>query len=100
MAVTSTETVARWIFTLQRGDEQTTRTINVPNPKTGEEDLQTILDTVAQNIVGQSAVAARGNKIIQPSNWRDSNTTEEEWTTTDVKLEIVSTSVTPYTKSE
>lgn len=86
----------RLIFDLQRGDETTTRTIDIPYPKaTDAEGIQDLVNST------KSTYTNEGNRtFIQPSNWRDANLSEEQWTTVGVRYEYVTTvtnEVTPDT---
>lgn len=91
------KTTGRLIFSLQRGDEATTRTIDVPYPKTDAESLQTAVNEANARFTTSTNAQ---NLIIQPAIWRDSNDTEAQWTTTGVSYEIVTTTTTPVTPDE
>lgn len=97
VGLTETKTVGRVIVHLERGEDTTTRTLDVAYPKTedGEGvDLQALVDTI------NSTLTSTGMKyFIQPANWRDTNVQEEQWTTTLAEYEIVTTSTTPITPS-
>lgn len=88
------KTTGRLIFTLQRGEEETTRSIDVPFPKTDAENLQTAVNEA--NTRFTSSTQAQ-NLVIQPATWRDTNSQEEQWTTVGVSYEIVTTTTTPVT---
>ncbi len=95
IGVDEIRTVGRLIFNLRRGDEETTRTIDIAYPITDPEDPQTLQNAVnAANTTYTSGTMAL---FIQPANWRDSNATEEQWTTTGVHYEIVTTVTRPIT---
>ena len=95
VGITTTKTTGKLIFELERDEEKTTRSIDVPFPKTdtSSETLQSAIDSINTAFTTASSVAA--NYIVQPANWRDTNTTEEQWTTTRVYYEITTTSSTP-----
>jgi len=88
------KTTGRLIFTLQRGDEETTRTIDIPFPKTDAENLQTAVNEANTRFTTSNLAQ---NLIVQPATWRDNNDTEAQWTTTGVSYEIVTTTTTPIT---
>lgn len=98
IGVSEVKTVGRLIFDLQRGDVTTSRSIDIPYPKTDADDmaeLQTLVN--AANADYATATTAYMNVFVQPANWRDTNTAEEQWTTTGVRYEIVTTTTTPIT---
>ena len=96
VGVTEVKTVGRLIFDLQRGDETTSRSIDIPYPKTDDTaELQTLVNTANAEYV--TAATAYMNVFVQPASWRDTNTAEEQWTTTGVRYEIVETTTTPIT---
>lgn len=80
------------IVTLQRGDEITERTINMPFPVIDDEQAQTMIATANASLTASTGGI---NKLLQPVGWRDTNATEEEWTTTGVRYEIIITETTP-----
>lgn len=86
-------TEGKWVFTLERDEEKTTRSITIVNPVTTEESVQTKVNTVNAKLADTTA---RYNKIIQPSNWRDDNAEENEWTATKAEYFIIRTQTTPY----
>ena len=86
-------TEGKWVFTLERGEEKTTRSIAIVNPVTTEQSVQAKVNAVNEKIADQSI---RYNKVIQPSNWRDDNDEDEEWTTTKAEYFIIRTQTTPY----
>lgn len=94
VGVTEIKTVGRLIFDLERGEEKTTRTLDIPYPKTEDENLQTYVNET--NAVFSSNTNLM-NTFIQPANWRDTNVIENQWMTTRVSYEIVTTSTTPIT---
>lgn len=91
------KTTGRLIFSLRRGDEEATRAIDIPYPKTDAENLQTAVNEVNERFTTSTSGQ---NLIIQPATWRDSNTQEEQWTTVGVSYEIVTTTTTPVTPDE
>lgn len=92
--VTVIKTTGRLIFELERGDEKTTRSLDVPYPKTDLESTE--LQEAVNNMNKQFTSAENSmNIFIQPANWRDANIAEEQWTTTRVSYEIVVTTTTP-----
>lgn len=94
VGVITFKTVGRLIFDLQRGEEETSRSIEIPYPLTDgtSSDLQNAVNTA--NGIYASSVNGM-NLLVQPANWRDTNLTEEQWTTTGVHYEIVETTTTP-----
>jgi len=91
IGITTTKTSGRLVFELSRGEDTTTRSIDVPYPKTNVESLQSSIDSVNSVFASDNSM----NTCIQPATWRDNNVTEEQWTTTRVYYEVVVTSVTP-----
>lgn len=90
---TEIKTIGRLVFDLARGEETTTRSVEIPNPMT-ETSAATVQAAVNEaNSIYTSDTNAM-NILIQPSNWRDDNNTEQQWTTTGVHYEIVLTSIT------
>lgn len=94
VGISVTKVVGRLIFDLRRDEDETTRSIDIPFPKTevSSEELQTAVNTANTTFTDSSNAM---NTFIQPANWRDTNTAEEQWTTTGVRYEIVSTTTTP-----
>lgn len=92
--ITIVKTTGRLIFDLERDGETTTRTLDIPFAKDSTaENLQTYVNNV--NYAFTKEDTFRTNMIIQPANWRDTNTAEEQWITKGVHYEIVRTSTTP-----
>lgn len=87
----------RLIFDLQRGNETTSRTIEVPFANTDGQEMQQYVNAANTNFTNS---ANSMNVCIQPANWRDTNITEQQWTTTGVRYEIVTTTTTPITPDE
>lgn len=97
MAVGTTiiKTTGRLVFELERGEDKTTRSIEVPFPKT---DTTGDAGVALQNAVDSinSALSVENfDLFIQPANWRDTNVTEEQWKTTKISYEVVTTTSTP-----
>lgn len=94
VGISVTKVVGRLIFDLRRDEDEITRSIDIPFPKTevSSEELQTAVNTANTTFTDSSNAM---NTFIQPANWRDTNTAEEQWTTTGVRYEIVSTTTTP-----
>ena len=86
------KTTGKVVFSLQRGDETTTRTVDVPYPKTDAESVESIVS--ALNTTFTSSTQGQ-NLLIQPANWRDDNVEEKAWTTTGLVYEITTTTTTP-----
>lgn len=90
-------TIGRMVFELTRGEEKTTRTIDVPYAKTdtSQAEIQTAVNDVNYDFV----VNAQNNfdTFIQPAAWRDTNDTEEQWTSTGFYYEVVETITTQIT---
>lgn len=87
-------TTGKVIFSLQRGEETTTRSIDIPYPKTDAESVESIVS--ALNTTFTSSANAQ-NLLIQPASWRDDNVSENSWTTTGLIYEITTTTTTPVT---
>ena len=87
------KTEGKWTFTLERGGEKVERTIN--NPYTVGLDNENTQDAVNAAYEYFTSSTDRKNKIIQPTNWRDENDSEEEWTTTNVRYDIIVTQTRP-----
>lgn len=89
-------TTGRLVFDLVRGADTTTRAIDIPFP---------LIDSTSQdlqNLVNQANTTYTNteysmNKFVQPAGWRDTNVSEEQWTTTGVHYEIVTVTTTPVT---
>lgn len=83
------ETAYSMTFTLNlvRGGETAKRTLNFDY--SGEPTAESIGST-AQNWL------TNYNKLIQPSNWRDSDAAEEEWTTIGITPSAKVTTTTTY----
>lgn len=100
IGITEVKTTGRLIFDLQRGTgeaaETTSRSIDIAYPITDEqsETLQASVDWANSTFTDSSN---QMNIFIQPANWRDMNIAEEQWTTTGVRYEIVTTTTTPIT---
>lgn len=84
-------------FTLQRGEETTSRTIQVPATTNDvtltDEALLTAAETWATTYMtsyanGSGTITGAGS-LIQPSTWRDENISEEAFTCTSVDPEVV-----------
>lgn len=94
MATSVIESYGRWTFELVKDDETTTRTINVPYPKdpvSAESAIENAV-SLAKNLFASEVY----NTMIQPSNWRDDNDTEEQWTVAGLKYEVIQTITTPF----
>lgn len=86
----------RILFDLTRGNETTTRSIDVAYPihdMADQASIQSALDTLNTKFTSSENSA---NIFIQPANWRDTNRTEETWTTTGVRYEMITTTITPF----
>ena len=92
VGVSTTKINGRLIFDLVRDGETTSRAIEIPYSKQENEFLQTAVNQ-ADSIFASST--GNMNLFIQPANWRDSNDVEEQWTTTGVRYELISTTTTP-----
>ena len=95
--VTTVKTTGRVVFELVRNGETTTRQIEIPYAKNDAEAVQSYVNTLNSTFTNAetSGGNASMNLAIQPANWRDTNVVEEQWTTTGVHYEIVTTSITP-----
>lgn len=94
---TTVKTVGRLIFELERGEEQTARSIDIPFPRVDVQGLQTIIDQINSRFT--SATEAM-NVFVQPSSWRDEQAEEDQWRTVNVRYEIIETATTPITPTE
>lgn len=94
-----TKSSGRIIFDLVRDGETTTRVIEVPFPLTdsSSEAIQTAVNTADSLFTSSDNYQ---NVYMQPSNWRDNNLAEEQWTTTGVHYEIITTTTTPIEPDE
>lgn len=92
------KTIGRMVFELTRDDEQTTRTIDIPYAKTDttSADIQAAVNN-ARNVFVTGRATNGYDTFIQPAAWRDTNETEEQWTTTGFYYEIVETITTQIT---
>lgn len=95
------KTSGRVVFSLQRTNdtevERTTRSIDIAYPITDTESLQSAVNTADSVFTDASN---QMNVFIQPANWRDNNQTEEQWTTTGVYYEAITTTTTPVMPDE
>lgn len=89
VGVDTIKTVGRLVFELARDGETTSRNIDIPYPVTDETQAQSAINNINADFVG--------GVIIQPANWRDEDVDENNWTTTAVRYEIVTTATTPIT---
>ncbi len=69
---------------LTRGDEETTRSFNLPAPKELITDLQDGFDTFIALFHTGGTYANTINWLFQPTNWRDTDDDEEAWQCADV----------------
>lgn len=97
IGVDTIKTVGRLVFDLERGTEKTSRQIDMANPIVDPENVQAAVN--AANATYTNATNQM-NTFIQPANWRDSNVTEQQWTTTGLRYEIVTTAITPVEPDE
>ena len=93
---TITEYSGRVVFDLTRGNETTTRSIDVAYPMYDMADQESIQAAVDALNTKYTSAENSANIFIQPANWRDTNRTEETWTTTGVHYEMITTSITPF----
>lgn len=96
MAIGTTEVkvTGRLIFALRRGDEETSRSIDIPFP-INDPDAEGLQDKI--NSANTLFTGAAMNTFVQPTTWRDNNLAEAQWTTTGVYYEITELSTTPIT---
>ena len=96
VGVDEIKTIGRWVFDLERGEDTTTRTIEIPYPitDTSTEEIQTKV-----NVLNNEYTSSQYNLniFIQPANWRDANIAEEQWVTKRVRYEVVTTTISPVT---
>lgn len=84
----------RWVFDLERGEETTTRTIDIPYPNTDTSSTE-LQDAINQMNTEYTSDQYKMNVFIQPANWRDTNIAEEQWVTKGVHYEVVTTTISP-----
>lgn len=87
------KTEGRWVFTLSKTDSDgtkiTEREITNPFPKNqGYDPSQADINAAVAYFTSDTN---RRNKIVQPNTWRDLDQNEGEWTTTDVRYEMITT---------
>lgn len=82
-------------LSLQRGNDTASRSFSVDNPR-----LSTTTDVSAefQNRLQalRNFLLGEGNTLIQPTSWRDSDNTEEEWTTVDVQFQTTMAAIVDW----
>lgn len=93
---TTVDYSGRVVFDLVRGNETTTRSIEVAYPMYDMADQESIQAAVDALNAKYTSSENSANIFIQPANWRDTNRTEETWTTTGVHYEMITTSITPF----
>lgn len=91
------KTTGRLVFELERDEEQTTRTLEIPNPLLTPEDVQAAINETNTRF---TSATDQMNVFMQPANWRDTNVAELQWTTKKVHYEIVQTVTTPIEPDE
>lgn len=94
VGVTEIKTVCRLVFDLERDEETTSRSIEIPYGLT--EDSSAALQQ-AINATNTKYTSSSYNVMIQPANWRDNNIAEEQWVTKGVRYEISTVTTTPIT---
>ena len=84
-------------FPLTRGDEETSRSINLPVPK----ELITSIETAFNGLIAQYSAGGSHEGVLrwlfQPTNWRDTDDAEEAWECADpakITYEVVETTRT------
>lgn len=88
MAATTTTTYTlSFSLNLVRGGETAKRTLTFDYVG---ELTESAINTVAQQWL------TNYNKLVQPSNWRDSDATEEEWATIGITPATKTTTTTTY----
>lgn len=96
IGISETKVTGRLIFDMVRGEEKTSRSIDVPFPKVDTVDPAAAASLqAAVNDFNNSFTTNPYNLFVQPANWRDSNASEEQWSTTQVHYEISSVTTTP-----
>lgn len=88
IGVDVTKVTGRLVFELSRDDERTTRSIEIPYPIENNASLQSAVDAANALYTNSSE---QMNLFVQPSTWRDTNSSEESWATTGVYYEKVTT---------
>lgn len=88
VGVDVTRITGRLVFELQRGNDTTTRSIDIPYPISDVESLQAAVDAASAIYTSE---ANQMNIFVQPSTWRDTNSSEESWTTTGLYYEKITT---------
>lgn len=97
VGVDEVRVTGRLVFDLARGSERTARVIEIPNAITDAEAVQTAVNKAESVYAGS---AQQMNLFVQPLTWRDTNSSEAQWTTTGVHYEIVTTVITPVEPDE
>lgn len=87
------KTEGRWVFTLSKTDSEGTKTTEreIVNPFPKAQGYDPDQEEINAAVAYFTSDTNRRNKIIQPNTWRDSDETEGEWTTTDVRYEKIIT---------
>lgn len=97
LGISVTKLTGKLVFDLERGEDKTTRTIEVPNAITdtvSEESISS-LQAAINTMNNDFAVSGGANSyFIQPANWRDTNVAEEQWKTVGVRYEVSSVTTT------
>lgn len=87
MATTTTTYTLSFTLNMVRGGDTAKRTLSFDYTGTLTEQA---VEAVAQQWLSQY------NKLVQPTNWRDSDTAEEEWTTIGITPASKTTETTTY----
>ena len=93
------KTDGQWVFELQLDGVTKERKLAVPYPVASDNaNTQTAVNNAYEFFTSSTN---RQNKIVQPSDWRDEDYTEDEWTTTGLRFEHITTQthVTDYDPS-
>lgn len=81
------------ICTMQRGTDTTSRSFSIDDAlyeAGGQAAVR--FKTAAADLA--NFLTGEGNTLIQPTGWRDSDSTEAEWTTTSVEIKTISSVTT------
>lgn len=82
-------------FDFARGGSTASRNFSIDNPIRTAEGISAAKAFREEMLGGGSMFSIiNPQKFIQPTNWRDTDETEEEWTTTDISITYVDTTTT------
>lgn len=85
-------TTGRLVFELTRDGEQTTRAMDIAFPSDDADAIQAQVNAANATFTEASNSF---NVFVQPANWRDTASSEAQWTTTRVYYESIQTITRP-----